>query len=175
MKCQQCGAEYEGHHNSKYCSDQCKETAYKKYHTEYMRRYKPSMGPRHCKWCGKLFESQSGKAQKYCTADCRRESIKQQNRDQVRKPVEKVVEMVACKCCGKMIARTNKRQVYCSATCRNKGSEYERKQENKRPFVSNLTETEEEARRLGMSYGQYKSIEVIEAYARIELPEWARR
>ena len=172
--CKWCGKEFEGNINSRYCSDECRKMAIAEYQKDFRSKNNSGMEPRSCKWCGKVFQPKSSMAA-YCCPECRRESIKKQNHERIPKPREKKTEVITCKCCGAKMTRTNKRQIYCSIKCRNNGNNLERKKENEKVFVSTLKETEEEARRLGMSYGQYKSIEVIEAYARVDLPEWARR
>lgn len=175
MKCKECGAEYEGHPNSRYCSDKCREKAINDYQIAVRGKYKPSIGPRPCRWCGKVFEPASGKAQVYCCADCRRESIKQQNQNQVRKPKEKIPVLVKCKHCGKEFMALNKKKVFCSIPCRTKYNNVQKRLEKEAIHICDIDGKEKEARSHGMSYGHWQARDMVEKYAKVEVPEWARR
>lgn len=65
-----------------------------------------------------------------------------------------------CKQCGKVFETECKKQIFCSKSCGSKDAwrkEKERRAEKKKSS-HNLEKINEEARKLGLSYGKYKAM-----------------
>jgi len=96
LECVECGSEFEGHHASKYCSNECKQVIKK------------------CECCGKEFTVKQSKSdQKYCSRSCTSKSIE-------KREIEST-----CENCGSVYTG-EKHSKYCSATCRNDSLKEER-------------------------------------------------
>ena len=114
--CKVCGTEfYAENGHTKYCSDECKKTAYKKQQKEYAG--KRNAGERNvvkepiiCLHCGKEFIPRSGN-QIFCARECSTLYHRRLNNP----PKERT-----CARCGKVFTVTKSNQQYCSDECRKK-------------------------------------------------------
>ncbi len=103
-----------------------------------------------CKECGKEFETNYSR-KIYCSYECQREALKIMNRKRVSEFQKKYRN--TCRWC-KTEFRGGRSQRYCSPDC--KAAAREKRAAEKRGGVgSELTRIAAEARKAGMSYGQY--------------------
>ena len=169
MICKLCGAEYEGHANKKYCSKECGEIVVKEYRKEYYS--KKGKAERPCSWCSKVFIPEPGKPQKYCSDTCRNEAIKEQNRIQGLK--RKTMHKRVCVSCGVEFEAADPKKMYCTIKCRT--AFHNRNKKIKPEPKASIVDLEKTARERGISYGKLQAEKLIDLYARVEVPEWARR
>ena len=113
-----------------------------------------------CKYCGKLFE-RTHASQKYCSTECstianRERTNKNRKKYQKSKETEKV-----CPYCGKTFIQVGSFRKYCSQECFNIVNKMntkpacEEKKKRTRKKTNSLREMAREARKHGMTYGQY--------------------
>jgi predicted nucleic acid-binding Zn ribbon protein len=113
-----------------------------------------------CKYCGKPFE-RTHASQKYCSTECstianRERTNKNRKKYQKSKETEKV-----CPYCGKTFIQVGSFRKYCSQECsdamnkdRTKPADVEPKKKRRKKPTS-LRVIAKEARKHGMTYGQY--------------------
>ena len=128
-----------------------------------------------CKRCGKPFTvSKYRLSTKYCSDECRKESVKEAKRRYTRKDqnYEPVKKTGVCPVCGKEFPRNRANHTYCSDECKRENerarealkrsperkprgsSEIEKKavvKKRQKPIINLAVE----ARKRGLSYGQY--------------------
>ena len=107
--CCYCGQPFEcvGYSNRKYCSIECRESAYGLIRSNRIEK-------RNCHFCGKEFEWGSRKtSRKYCSPECRRAALAKN-----QKSVQ--IQMRKCCFCGKEFRWSSSKpnQKYCSSECR---------------------------------------------------------
>ena len=113
--CKECGKEFIGYENKKYCSQRC-----------YRRANRKASGcipldvPRKCPVCGKEFQARSPNHQ-YCSDECKKKEEASRyvpkrgarKEYKARSPVTKT-----CPICGKEFQTTCSGKIYCSDKCR---------------------------------------------------------
>jgi len=138
--CPVCGKPFEtNRHDKFYCSQSCKSK------NDIIRKHI-------CPTCGKSFWAGKGKI--YCSRECKltkngahmSEKIIEKPIQTIRKPVptkgRKPLARKICPVCGTTFV-TNRNDKYCSQQCRSKAS------------WQRIRDTNEQARKLGLSYGQF--------------------
>ena len=69
--CECCGQSYQtNYENQKYCSNECRFEARRKYEESRKKEPRPKRHTKECEHCGKTYQTNS-KKQKYCSAECR--------------------------------------------------------------------------------------------------------
>ena len=110
--CKMCGKEfYAENGHTKYCSNECKKTAYKIQQKGYAGKRNAVKEPIICLHCGKEFMPRNGN-QIYCSRECTVLYHRKLN-----KPTSKEKK---CAICGKEFTPTYHNQKYCSDECRRK-------------------------------------------------------
>lgn len=94
LTCETCGSEFEGWHNAKYCSDECRVEAHKV--------------TRACENCGDLYEGRKDRDTKYCSMRCYHKGS--------RRRVHRECEFDGCS--EQIEVRPCDDQRYCSTECR---------------------------------------------------------
>ena len=113
-----------------------------------------------CRICGKLFDPH-GK-QLYCSNECRKEAIRAQARQRNREYESYKI----CRLCGKQFKGYGN-QKYCSEECKKEAglrpnnSISKPRQVSMRKHKSQLSEINAEARKNGMTYGQYQAMKYL--------------
>lgn len=93
LTCEHCGSEFEGWHNAKYCSDECRYSAHKV--------------ERECQQCGGVYEGRKDQDTKYCSEDCfHAATVKRETRECGREGCDKELEV-----------RPSDDQTFCSNEC----------------------------------------------------------
>ncbi|MCK8826395.1 HNH endonuclease [Natroniella acetigena] len=112
-KCVVCGAQFEGYHNSKYCSGDCKSKRF---------------GEKECPVCGAVFYPKS-KGVKYCSQQCGSEAaaktMKEKGIYEKKAREQTYLGYTTCNYCGKEFKIKDARHYkYCSIQCANKNKDH---------------------------------------------------
>ena len=109
--CNVCGKGfYAENGHTKYCSDECKKTAYKNQQKGYAGKRNAVKEPIICLHCGKEFIPRNGN-QIYCSRECTILYHRKLNHPQIER---------TCARCGKLFTVTGTNKQYCSDECRKK-------------------------------------------------------
>jgi len=95
LDCEQCGSEFTGYHNAKYCSDKC--------------RVEAVSVASECEWCGSTYTNRKDRESRYCSDQCH---------DEARR--RRVV--LSCSYCGEEfeVISSKSHRKYCSIQCRSR-------------------------------------------------------
>ena len=107
---------------------------------------------RECKHCGKVFD-EGHTTRLYCSRECYDVVNRERAKIKCNERIEK-----ACEFCGTTFIKTRySRKIYCSEQCRKAVLKSEKITNNKKAAYKgkSVVELAVEARKLGMSYGQY--------------------
>ncbi|MBR1730456.1 MAG: hypothetical protein IJ728_13145 [Selenomonadaceae bacterium] len=156
--CPICGKSFQTFHGSKYCSQDCKKEASKKAANKcYQKKHNVTSYTKICPVCGKEFTT-NFKTKIYCSISCKKQAVSERKIQERRQlSAEEKTE------------RSTSRKPYCgSAKCKNCGKNFRRAEYGTNPFCSGacerayykkcseeLSRKSREARKLGMTYGQY--------------------
>ncbi|MBR1728081.1 MAG: hypothetical protein IJ728_00930 [Selenomonadaceae bacterium] len=157
--CPICGKSFKKFNSQKYCSQECKSEAQKKNAAKhYRKKHNVTSYTRICPFCGKKFTT-NFKTKIYCSIPCSKQASKErkaQERSQLseegkmerstsRKPF--YLKQSKCKHCGKLFSQPEYgKNPFCSGACER--AYYKKCSEE-------LSRKSREARKLGMTYGQY--------------------
>ena len=110
-----------------------------------------------CRICGKLFDPHG--RQLYCSNECRKEAIRMQTRERNKEYENYKI----CKLCGKLFNGYGN-QKYCSEECKQEAglrpnnSISKPRQVSRKEHKSEISSINAEARKNGMTYGQYQAM-----------------
>ncbi|MBR1729187.1 MAG: hypothetical protein IJ728_06640 [Selenomonadaceae bacterium] len=157
--CPICGKSFTPFHNQKYCSQECKFEAQKKNVAKYRtKKFNLTSYTKICPFCGKEFTTKF-KCKIYCSNPCQKQAVSERRKQERRQlSAEKKAER-----------STSRKPFYRgSAKCKNCGKAFRRSEYGSNPFCSGacerayykkcsaeLSRKSREARKLGMTYGQY--------------------
>lgn len=105
-----------------------------------------------CKECGKPFETNHSK-KVFCTWECQRAFAKVRAREYARNYQREYKMKKKCKFCGQEFTG-GRGKLYCSTECKSKAL-IRQNREKKGNYGAELQRIAAEARKAGMSYGQY--------------------
>jgi predicted nucleic acid-binding Zn ribbon protein len=127
------------------------------------------------KECAKEFDPKTHN-QKYCSDECRDHATLEQKSYPALPPIN-------CSVCGEQFRPTYISRTWCSRKCQK--AMYRKKEKAERmndpmPEVyvyrkSCIDDINGKARENGTTYGKYKALELIDRFAKVEIPEWAVR
>lgn len=176
LTCQQCGAEFQAWtRTGKYC-DRCKKLRLAEQSREYQRLKRaaekleranlPAVPPppKICQQCGQEFDPGKNRRRLYCDVcvKTRRREFERRQRQEQRERSSPKPEQKTCPVCGKKYRPAKMGQFYCSADCKHKveDGEWSRVWEDRNPRI---TDAAVEAKKRGLSYGQYKALLMLKA------------
>ena len=112
-----------------------------------------------CKYCGKLFE-RTHASQKYCSSECATNANRERTRMYHKEHYKPKEREKVCPYCGKTFLQTGGFRKYCSKECSSAISErtsptVKEPKKRTRKKTNSLREMAREARKHGMTYGQY--------------------
>ena len=150
--CAYCGKEFATiSHNKKYCSEECSKQCHVEQVAENRKQRKLSQVAKICEECGKVFWIDADSTAHFCSIACIHKMMKR------RTTLE-----TECIVCGKSFIADDKRKKMCSAECtkiRNRQLQRKYPTKSKKYTISENTsaiaQRNEQARVLGLSYGQY--------------------
>lgn len=152
-----------------YCSYDCRAIAVKEGDKIAAKNRGKEKSPKQCKKCGKIFMPVHH-SMVYCSEECRPKKLSTAGHPPMK-----------CVVCGKIFTPSNKRQQWCSTLCYGKIQTERNKSKNLDEITmlcspkDRLDDLEKLAREQGVSYGQMKARAYTEKYAKVEVPEWAKK
>lgn len=169
--CRQCGMEFKAWtRTARYC-EQCRTYRSREQARDYQRVRReseklerenlpvPPPPPKICADCGKEFDPGESRRRIYCDECARKRRRDSHRRSDGKSPERKSPkpDLKTCPVCGKKYRPTKMAQFYCTATCKHRAEEgdWSRVWPDRNPGI---TEAAVEAKKLGISYGQYKAM-----------------